>query len=125
MIENTISEMYTLVIKMQNSIKLDINDVKAAQHEKLLDRNDEKLVMMNEISALKEKLNGFLIEAIQNGDDVNVYREKVDGLEDELKILYTLNTKLGSIVMPIKKMYEDMVDELTAQNGGSLIEIKA
>lgn len=125
MIENTISEMYTLVIKMQDSIKLDIEDIKAAHHEKLLDRNDEKQVMMEDISTLKEKLNALLIDALQNGNDVDVYREKVDQLEDELKVLYKLNTKLGSIVLPIQKMYKDIVDELTAQNGGSLFEVKA
>lgn len=124
MIEQTIDEMYTLVINMQNSIKEDIEDIKEAHNEKLLERNDTKLEMMNEITQLKEKLNALLVEAIQNGTDVNTFREKVDGLEDELKVLYRLNTKLASIVLPIQKMYKDIVDEITAENGGSLIEIK-
>jgi len=51
---------------------------------------------------------------------------KVDSLEDDLKQLYELNGKLASIVLPIKQMYKEMVDDLTEQNGGgSLIDVKA
>lgn len=125
MIEKTVAQMYDLVLKMQESINLDIEDIKAAQHEKLLERNDEKQHMMDEIAALKQDLNKLLVEAIQNGEDVNIYREKVDELEDELKKLYKLNAKLASIVLPIQKMYKDIVDELTAQTGGNIVEVKA
>ena len=124
MIETTIKQMHELVINMQNSIKLDIEDIKAARHEKLLERNDEKQQMMDNIVLLKEKLNGLLADAMQDGADVNIYREKVDKLEEELEKLHTLNTKLASIVLPIKKMYKDIVDELTEQNGGNIFEIK-
>ena len=61
---------------------------------------------------------------MQNGVDVNIYRQKVDNLEDELKELYKLNAKLASIVLPIKKMYKDIVDELTAQNGEIYLKLK-
>ena len=124
MIENTINEMNALVLNMQESIQQDIEDIKAAKHEKLLERNDEKQEMMDSITALKEKLNTLLVESIQNGVDVNIYRDDVDSLENELKKLYTLNTKLASIVLPLKKMYKDIVDDLTAQNGGNIIEVK-
>ncbi len=125
MIEKTVKEMHDLVLKMQESINLDIEDIKAARNEKLLERNDEKQSMMDQIAALKQNLNGLLVEAIQNGEDVDKYREKVDSLEDELRTLYKLNAKLASIVLPIQQMYKEIVDELTAQSGGNIIELKA
>ena len=42
MIENTIKNMSDLIIKLKNSIEQDIEDIKAAKHEELLKRNDEK-----------------------------------------------------------------------------------
>lgn len=125
MIEQTVEKMNSLVLNMQASIEQDIADIKEAKHEKLLERNDEKQAMMDEIVTLKQQLNELLIQEIQNGVDVNVYREQVDALENELKSLYVLNSKLASIVLPLKKMYKDIVDELTAQNGGNIIEVKA
>ncbi len=125
MIEKTVKEMHDLVLKMQESINLDIEDIKAARNEKLLERNEKKQAMMDQIAALKQELNGFLVEALQNGEDVNVYREKVDNLEDELRNLYKLNAKLASIVLPIQQMYKEIVDELTAQSGGNIVELKA
>jgi hypothetical protein len=126
MIDSIVSEMKSVILQMQNAIKDDIEDIKIANHEKLLDRNDLKLEYMNKIVHLKQNLNEQLVKEMKNGVDVNVYRQTVDSLEDDLKQLYELNGKLASIVLPIKQMYKEMVDDLTEHNGGgSLIDIKA
>lgn len=125
MINQTIEKMCELVLKMKNAIELDIVDIKAARHENLLNRNDEKQNMMQEIVDLKQELNGYLVEAMKEGKDINSFRQRVDFLEEELRNLYKLNAKLASIVLPVQQMYKDIVDELTAQNGGSIFEIKA
>ena len=109
MIENTIENMSTLIIKLKNSITQDIEDIKAAKHEELLKRNDEKHLMIDEITSLKSELNKELISKIQEGVDVNIYRQSVDSLEIELKELYELNKKLASIVLPVQQMYKDLV----------------
>ena len=109
MIENTIENMSTLIIKLKNSITQDIEDIKAAKHEELLKRNDEKHIMIDEITSLKLELNKELIAKIQEGVDVNIYRQSVDALEIELKELYELNKKLASIVLPVQQMYKDLV----------------
>ena len=126
MINSIVNEMKTVINKMQKAINDDIEDIKKANHDKLLDRNDLKLEHMNKIVELKQQLNEQLIKDMKNGVDVNIYREKVDSLEDDLKQLYELNGKLASIVLPVKQMYKEMVDDLTEHNGGgSLIDVKA
>ncbi|MBY0540031.1 MAG: hypothetical protein WCR78_01525 [Arcobacteraceae bacterium] len=125
MIENTIKNMSDLIIKLKSSIEQDIEDIKAAKHEELLKRNDEKHIMIDEITSLKTKLNEELMSKIQEGVDVNIYRESVDLLEVELKDLYELNKRLASIVLPVQQLYKDLVSEITAANGGKIFDIKA
>ena len=124
MIENTIKNMSDLIIKLKSSIEQDIVDIKAAKHEELLKRNDEKHIMIDEITLLKTKLNEELMSKIQEGVDVNIYRQSVDTLEVQLKEIYELNKKLASIVLPVQKMYKDLVSEITAVKGGQLFDIK-
>ena len=125
MIENTIKNMSDLIIKLKSSIEQDIEDIKAAKHEELLKRNDEKHIMIDKITSLKTKLNEELMSKIQEGIDVNIYRASVDLLEIELKDLYELNKRLASIVLPVQQMYKDLVSEITAVNGGQIFDIKA
>ena len=91
MIENTIKDMSNLIVKLKSSIVQDIEDIKAAKHEELLKRNDEKHIMIDDITLLKAQLNKELMLKIQEGVDVNIYRKSVDLLEIELKELYELN----------------------------------
>lgn len=125
MIDNIINEMIKLVEKMQDYIKQDIEDIKNAKHEELLNRNDEKQYMIEKIASYKQQLNQEIVNQMQNGVDVNIYREKVDHLEKELKSLFELNRKLALIVEPIQKMYKDIVDEITEKNGGSVFNVQA
>ena len=125
MINEIIQRMSELVRNLQNSIELDIEDIKKAKHESLLNRNDEKHYMINEITELKAKLNKELVLKIQEGVDVNIYRQKVDSLEDELKNLYELSKRLASIVLPVQQMYKELVEDITAVNGGNIFDIKA
>lgn len=125
MIEEIIDNMLNDVKKLQESIKEDLDDVKAARHEDLLKRNDEKHYLIDEITQLKASLNQALIDKMNEGVDVNIYREKVDALENELRELYELNKELASIVLPVQQMYKDLVDEITAAKGGSLFDVKA
>ena len=125
MIENTIQNMSDLIIKLKSSIEQDIEDIKAAKHEELLKRNDEKHIMIEKITSLKTKLNEELMSKIQEGIDVNIYRASVDLLEIELKELYELNRKLASIVLPVQQMYKDLVSEIAEANGGKFFDIKA
>lgn len=125
MIDETIQRMSELVKNLQTSIELDMQDVKDAKHEALLSRNDEKHYMINEITELKAKLNQELVEKMQEGVDVNIYRESVDSLEIELKNLYELNKKLASIVLPVQQMYKELVEEITVANGGNIFDVKA
>jgi len=125
MINEIIQRMSNLVNNLQNSINLDIEDIKKAKHESLLNRNDEKHSMINEITKLKTQLNNELVSKIQEGVDVNIYRTKVDSLEEDLKKLYELNKKLASIVLPVQQMYKELVEDITAANGGNIFDIKA
>jgi hypothetical protein len=125
MIENTIENMSMLIIKLKNSITQDIEDIKAAKHEELLKRNDEKHIMIDGITSLKLELNKELMSKIQEGVDVNIYRQSVDALEIELKELYELNKRLAAIVLPVQQMYKDLVSEISAANGGNFFDIKA
>lgn len=125
MIENIVNKMLINIENLKQAIKDDIEDIKLANHEKLLERNDRKQGYMDDIVNLKNELNQALVTEVRNGVDVNIYRVTVNNLEDELKQLYTLNGKLASIVLPVKQMYKEIVDELTERSGGNIFEIKA
>jgi len=125
MIETIIEDMMELVSKMQNYIKQDIEDIKKAKHDELLNRNDEKQFMIEKIANYKQKLNQEIVNQMQKGVDVNIYRKQVDNLENELKNLYELNRKLALIVQPIQQMYKDIVEEITEVKGGNLFDVKA
>ncbi|WP_421716581.1 hypothetical protein [Arcobacter arenosus] len=125
MVETIVKEMIDLVNKMQNYILQDIEDIKQAKHAELLNRNDEKQSMIEKITLYKKRLNQEIVNELQNGVDVNIYRDQVDNLEAELKKLYELNRKLAMIVQPIQQMYKDIVDEITDNNGGNFFNVKA
>ena len=125
MIETIVNNISTLIIKLKDSITQDIEDIKLAKHVELLKRNDEKHLMIEQITSLKLELNKELVQEIQKGVDVNIYRQSVDLLEIELKELYELNKKLASIVLPVQQMYKDLVSEISAANGGNFFDIKA
>jgi len=61
MINSIVNEMKTVINKMQKAINDDIEDIKKANHDKLLDRNDLKLEHMNKIVELKQQLNEQLV----------------------------------------------------------------
>ena len=125
MIENIVKNMSELVAELKISINQDILDIKEAKHEELLKRNDQKHFILDEIMNLKMQLNKELMTLIQEGKDVNIYRQSVDDLEVQLKELYELNKKLASIVLPVQQMYKELVSEIKAINGGQLFDIKA
>ena len=123
MITDKVNTMIKQAILLKIAIKEDINDVQEAEHEKLLERNDEKLALMTEISSSHYDLNILLGNAINDGIDIDEYRDVVDELEEHLRELYELNGKLASIVLPVKQMYKEIIDELTYNNGGTLVEV--
>jgi len=125
MINSKVNEMIELAICLKNAILNDIEDVTNASHEKLLDRNEEKLNLMQNISTSHSELNELLARAIENGEDIDSFRDSVNNLEEHLRELYDLNGKLASIVLPVKQMYKEIIDEITLQNGGSLFEVNA
>lgn len=125
MIRNQVNDMIKIATSLKEALLLDIEDIKIANHENLLTRNEKKLQFINEINESQERLNQLLVQAIQNNEDVNQYRDVVDLLEENLKELYTLNGKLASIVLPVKQMYKDIIDDITIANGGSLFEVRA
>jgi hypothetical protein len=125
MINSIIVEMVKVIDSLQNDIVEDIEDVREANHENLLDRNDIKLEKMEQIVSFKEELNSALVKAVQDGEDVDKYREAVGNLEEHLFALSKLNSKLASIVLPVKEMYKEIIDEIVSLNGGHLLEIRA
>ena len=125
MINETIIDIKIITQELIDATNLDITDVKAANHEKLLERNSKKLESMELLAQLKLKLNEELTNEFQNGVDIKIYKNGIDELEAKLKELYLLNGKLGSIVLPVKEMYKDILDDIKSVNGGSLIEVMA
>jgi len=118
MINNTVDELNNITLELINSIKLDTIDVKKANHESLVERNYIKLDLMDNLTKLKQQLNEELATEYKNGVDISIYKESIDQLESKLKELYYANGKLASIILPVKEMYKDIIDEITEKNGG-------
>lgn len=125
MIDNTIEELMKLSKELYEDILLDINDVKQAKHDELLERNSKKLDIMEKLSSNKQKLNEQLASEFHLGKDISIYKNSIDALESELRKLYKINGKLATIVFPVKEMYKNIVDDITKMNGGSLVEVMA
>jgi len=125
MIDITVLELQSVTNALKESILMDIEDVRKANHESLVTRNAEKLTFMDSLSELKQKLNNELSDEYQKGNDISVYKTSIDELEIKLRELYDLNGQLASIVLPVKEMYKEIIDEITEQNGGSLVEVMA
>ncbi len=125
MIENIVANMIELVITLKEDITLDIEDTKNARHEQLLNRNDRKLEKMQQVASYKEELNNALVQAVQNGEELEEYKGMIDSLELHLQELFELNGKLASIVLPVKEMYKEIIDEITKAHGGTLLEVHA
>lgn len=125
MIDTTITTLKEITNKLKECIVLDIEDVKKANHESLVARNEIKIVLMDDLGSNKQKLNEELSSSYKSGEDISVYKQSVDELESELRELYTLNGKLASIVLPVKEMYKEIIEEITQKNGGSLVEVRA
>ena len=124
MINDTIAELKETTNRLYNSILEDIEDVKKANHESLVARNDVKLELMDKLTSLKQQLNQELSDEYHAEKDISIYRESIDQLELELRELYQVNGKLASIVLPVKEMYKEIIDEITTINGGSLVEVR-
>lgn len=125
MIDNTVKELNRITLQLIESIELDIGDVKKANHESLVERNDIKLELMDKLTIFKQQLNEELSSEYKNGVDISIYKENIDKLEDKLKELYYANGKLASIILPVKEMYKEIIDEITTNNGGVLVEVMA
>ncbi len=125
MINNTVDELNKITLELIKSVKLDIEDVKKADHESLVERNFIKLDLMDNLTALKQQLNEELSSEYKKGVDISIHKDNIDKLEDKLKELYYANGKLASIILPVKEMYKDIIDEITAKNGGILVEVMA
>ncbi|MEA3316100.1 MAG: hypothetical protein U9Q30_09610 [Campylobacterota bacterium] len=125
MIDNTIEELMQLSQELYQDILLDINDVKKAKHDELLERNSKKLDIMEKLSLNKQKLNEELASEFHAGKDISIYKDSIDALESELRKLYKMNGKLAAIVLPVKEMYKDIIDDITRINGGALVEVMA
>lgn len=125
MIDITVLELQSVAAELKKSIVLDIDDVKKANHESLVTRNSVKLTLMDSLSELKQKLNSELSEEYKKGNDISIHKNSIDELESQLRELYELNGKLASIVLPVKEMYKEIIDDITKKNGGSLIEVMA
>ena len=125
MINDVVAKMNLKIDNLKKLINEDISDIKEANHETLLKRNELKQTLIDDIIFCKSELNKELVLEIQKGVDVNIYRAKVDELENNIKILYELNRKLSAIVLPIQNMYKELVNEFSSVNGGRIFDIKA
>jgi len=125
MIENTVLKLKDITRELHEAIISDIEDVREANHESLINRNEVKLTLMENLTSLKQSLNTELSNEYKKGIDITVYKKGIDELEVKLKDLYYANGKLASIVLPVKEMYKEIIDDITKQNGGSLIEVMA
>ncbi len=125
MVEKVIEDMNIKVKELYDYIEQDIEDIKEARHEELEKRNSSKEILIENIVELKARLDEELVNKIQEGVDVNIYRENVDKLEEDLKKLYDLNTHLAYLVLPIKKMYDNLVKEISDLNGGKIFDVQA
>jgi len=125
MIENIVSDLMETTNSLIKAVEEDMVDVRKAKHDSLLVRNEEKLVLMDKLANGKKELNEQLTIEYQKGNDISVYKESIDRLEDKLQELYTLNGRLASIVLPVKEMYREIIEDISKNNGGSLIEVMA
>ncbi len=125
MITQIIEELKKNTDDLYKAILDDIEDVKKANHESLVARNNIKVELMETLAKNKEELNLQLANEYEDGKDISIYKDAIDELELDLRKLYETNGKLAAIVLPVREMYKDIIEEITQINGGQLVEIRA
>jgi hypothetical protein len=123
MIKSHIDKMIIDVNELIDIIASDIEDVKFAKHESLQSRVDRKNFLVSKLTQDKITLNNLILEAMNRGEDVNIYRVDVDRLEQELLKLQKRNRDFATILMPIKQLYEELINE--SFNGREIVQVKA
>jgi len=122
MINSLVLEMLDIISQIQDMFILDIADIKEARHELLLERDAQKQELMIILEPMQKELNLALMQALENEEDMDVYKPIIDTLEFELKQLYEANKKFAKIVMPIMELYHDIFEEIAQSGGGNIFE---
>jgi len=124
MIDLHIDKMNKDINNLKNIIDSDIKDIREANHKSIQERIDIKNSLIDSLKNDKIKLNQLLIAEVRNGKDVNIYKKYVDNLEQNLHILQKKNRDFATILMPVKKLYEDLINETFGTNS-RLVQVKA
>jgi hypothetical protein len=125
MVNKIIQQLKESTQSLIDATYADMEDVRKANHTKLLERNSYKQELMEQVSILKQQLNDELSTQYHEGKNISVYKDSIDELELSLRDLHRANQQLASIVLPVRDIYKEIIDEITQQNGGSLIEVTA
>lgn len=125
MINNTISKMQEVIDSLLKCIEEDLQDIRSAKHESLMNRNAKKEKLMRELQETRASLAHLLQGAVKNGEDVEKYRVSINQVEENLKKLHKENSKLAAVVIPVKEMYQELMDEVKNSGQINIMDIKA
>jgi hypothetical protein len=121
MLSQNISKMLTITKQLQGYVENDIADTKLANHDVLFSRNKTKILKMDELILVQNKI----ASEVNDESELNEYKDILDEIENELQALHTLNETLASIVLPVNEIYKEILDDISNSNNGNLIEVNA
>lgn len=116
MVESSVNQIIKSIDSMIALIKDDISDLKSGDSVNVLKRDDTKKVLVEEISSGKSKLDKELLEIVKSGADIEPYRAYIDTVESKLKELHKTNSDLAYILLPLKEMYDGIVEDFFREN---------
>jgi vacuolar-type H+-ATPase subunit H len=104
--------------------KLDIEDIKEAQHDKLSDRLQEKESLISSFEYKKTLLNSELLKLAQSNEgktiDQILTNDEADILtifKDKLSALKAVNKEYAKFVATISEFYNSLIDKMFTLEG--------
>jgi hypothetical protein len=101
-------------------IDLDITELKTGNSDNMIERNNQKQKLVNDIKYTKTEIDTYIIQQIQQGNNVEQYRSIIDTIESKLQILNKTNSKLAYIILPLKDMYDGIINDFFKDNQSSI-----
>lgn len=103
-----------------NLIQNDIEDLNSGDSDEMILRDEQKQLLVDQIRQTKNIMDQEILKCSNSGEDIEKYRPTIDGVESKLHDLNRKNSELAYILLPLKDMYDGIIEEFFKQNLSSV-----
>jgi cellulose biosynthesis protein BcsQ len=120
MIENDINNILVDIRSLVLLIDQDINDLKTGGSKEVLSRNKLKQELINNIINYKKNIDIQLKNEYKLFNNIDKYKDNINNIEIELSYLNQKNNELAYILLPLKDLYDNIIQDFFHQNNSTV-----